>query len=168
MLVHPHLEIAALTRKEPRDPVASPVPAGQLPAEIEVPAPHLVGLMPWGRDGARNLVAQGVGEALIGVEREDPWVAGPREGGVPLVGDRGSGLLQHHRAGGTGLGDRVVARAAVGHDDLVRPVELAEAVLDLQALVVGGDDDRERHGHGASEASLAGPAGRRRLLCRET
>ena len=94
---------------------------------------------------ALDLGAQLGRAALVGVEDEDPLVAGAVHRPV-LLGRRPEvGVLEqlHVRRERAHDLDRAIGRERVDDQDLVAPQERADAIRDLALLVEGGDDRRD-------------------------
>ncbi len=160
--VHPAFDVATVPTEEPHHPVARPAAAVLLDAEVEVAAPDAIGGVGRGGEHRGEFGGELRRDPFVGVEREDPGMAGGGDSGVPLRGDGGPGLFEHRGAGGAGQRDGPVHRPRVGHEDLIRERSARHAGGDVRRLVEGRNDDSQREGcrHGTSDG-LGGTALRR-------
>jgi hypothetical protein len=143
--VHPALHVAEILGEEPEHPVPAPAPAGELAAQIVVLPAHPVRPVSRVAQQVGDLGTELGGDALVGVQREHPGVARPGDRHVPLAGDADARAVEHGRSRGPGERRRGVTRAAVHDDDLVGPVQVPHAFVDLMGLVERRDHHRERN-----------------------
>lgn len=102
------------------------------------------------REGVVEVVDEGRGDGVVGVDEGDEIAGGELEAKVPRGGDAGVGLAEVDDAGvslGVGLGDfgGAVGRAVVYEDDLEVFVSLGEDAIEgggeIGDYVVDGDYD---------------------------
>src|SRR5216117_2325039 len=143
VFVHAGLDEASRPLEQADVPVTPPATAPPLAPEIDVLHPYPVRRVCRRRQHHPQLLPQGGGHALVGVEGEDPLVPRGRDGGVALGGDRRT--LDLDDPGPVRARDRhrVVRRAPVGDDDLVGPAQRRQRFRDLPCLVERRDHDRE-------------------------
>src|SRR5437867_3512491 len=143
VFVHAGLDEASRPLEQADVPVTPPATAPPLAPEIDVLHPYPVRRVCRRRQHHPQLLPQGGGHALVGVEGEDPLVPRGRDGGVVLGGDRRT--LDLDDPGPVRARDRhrVVRRAPVGDDDLVGPAQRRQRFRDLPCLVERRDHDRE-------------------------
>src|SRR5256885_11858336 len=88
VFVHAGLDEASRPLEQAHVPVAPPATAPPLAPEIDVLHPYPVRRVCRRRQHHPQLLPQGGGHALVGVEGEDPLVPRGRDGGVALGSDR--------------------------------------------------------------------------------
>src|ERR1044072_3853513 len=135
---------ATVAPKQPHHPVASPVPALQLVPVEKIAALHAVCLVRGSRDDACQLAGQLRTDPLVGIEREDPFVARRLDPGVALRRDAGLNAVQHGRPCRPRRICRLVLWAGIDDNHLVSPRQVADAVRHLSRFVERGNDPRER------------------------
>ena len=146
------------------------IPVGRAHPSSEVPghARHAEG----GRAGVgrqrRDLLAQRLGDRLIGVEREHPVVARQRRGVVLLRAVPGPRVRLHARGERRGQGDRRISAAAIHHDPLLRPRHGPQGPFDVRGGVLRDEDHRDRRRHGGSITRMPECRECRNVECRAT
>src|SRR5690349_15617312 len=120
------------------------MPAGELLPQVEVAPPNPVDVMRGLLQHLNYLIPQLIGAALVRIHGEDPLIPRLGDRGIPLSRDRRPGSLQDASTSLAGESYRLVLRSGIGYENLVHPIQAAEAVEDLIRLVQGGYDDCQR------------------------
>src|SRR6266850_1740636 len=135
---------------ETHHPIIGPVAAAHDPPLKLVAALHPIRFVRrcfGARLHGHQLLRQLWADALIGVEREDPFVPGDRDTAVALLADATRTVRDDARARSARERYRVVRGSAVHDHDVGGPVEVADARDDLFRLIARGNDYGDRCPH---------------------